>query len=212
MATLVSNTTTIRHTLGFLVSFGLHKFSMSGIFDFGDETDYTLLDHRIRDFEPAFGPIRYPDAFRLLFNCLPHAAADGRALRYCILKLLERLSYHSHRNHCLLSSIGLVEPLFRKYCQWKDDADVTRPERQIVQKLLRRLIDVGTSTDEARVMFQHVVREDNTLDADILEVLRAGMKVKWPEHLSLDNCAAIQVPHHDTRGLPLQGFTFMVRA
>ena len=212
MATLVNDTATIRHTLGFLVSLGLHKFSMSGIFDFGDETDYTLLDHRIRDFEPAFGPIRHPQAFRLLFDFLPQAAADGRALRYSILKLLERLSYHSHRNHCLLSSIGLVEPLFRTYCEWKEDAGISKPERQIVQKLLRRLVDVGTGTDEARVMFQSVVREDGTLDADVLEVLRAGMKVKWPEHLSLESCAAIQVPHHDTRGLPLQGFTFMVRA
>ncbi|KZT70568.1 beach-domain-containing protein [Daedalea quercina L-15889] len=210
MATLVSDTATIRHTLGFLVSLGLHKFSMSGIFDFGKETDYAQLDHRIRDFEPAFGPIRHAEAFRLLFNFIPQASADGRALRYSILKLIERLSYHSHRNHCLLSSLEFVEPLFRKYCEWEEDADIARPERQLVQKLLRRLIDVGTSTDEARVMFQRAVREDGVIDADVLEVLRAGMKVKWPEHLSLENCAAIQIPHHDTRGLPLAGFTFMI--
>ncbi|KAH9925795.1 beach-domain-containing protein [Fomitopsis serialis] len=210
MATLVSDTNTVRHTLGFLVSLGLHKFSMSGIFDFGTETDYAQLDHRIRDFEPAFGPIRHPEAFRLLFNFIPQATDDSRALRYCILKLLERLSYHSHRNHCLLSSLALVEPLFRKYCEWKEDVDIAKPERQIVQKMLRRLIDVGTNTDEARAMFQRAVRQDSTLDGDVLEVLRAGMKVKWPEHLSLEDAAAIQVPHHDTRGLPLAGFTFMI--
>ncbi|TFY62229.1 hypothetical protein EVJ58_g3994 [Rhodofomes roseus] len=210
MSTLVSDTATVRHTLGFLVSLGLHKFSMTGIFDIGTEADYAQLDHRIRDFEPAFGPIRHAEAFRLLFSFIPQASADGRPLRYCVLKLLERLSYHSHRNHCLLSSLALVEPLFRRYCEWKEDADIAKPERQIVQKLLRRFIDVGTSTDEAAVMFQRAVREDNTLDADVLEVLRAGMKVKWPEHLSLEDSAAIQVPHHDTRGLPLAGFTFMI--
>ncbi|CCM01781.1 uncharacterized protein FIBRA_03848 [Fibroporia radiculosa] len=207
---LVSDRTTIRHTLGFLVSLALHRFSMSGIFDFGSETDYAQLDHRIRDFEPAFGTIFLPEALSMLYRFIPQASADGPALRYSIFKLLERLSYHNHRNHCVLSSLDIAGPLFQQYCVWKDDVDVVKQERQLVAKLLRRLIDVGTTTDEARLMFQRALRVDDTLDPDVLELLRAGMKVQWPEHMTLQSPAALQVIHPSIRGLSPSGFTFMI--
>ncbi|KAI0916194.1 hypothetical protein AcV5_003199 [Taiwanofungus camphoratus] len=210
MLGLVSNTTISNDVIGFLVSLALHKFSMSGIFEFAPNTDYAELDRSIRDFEPAFGLIQQPDALLVLYNFLPLVSTNGPALRYCIYRLLERLSYHNHRNHCILNSIGLVEPLFHQYCKLKDDASVSKQERQIVQKLLRRLADAGTTTDHARLMFQRVVRADDTLDTDVLEVLRAGMKVKWPEHFSLESPAALRIWKEGARALPSTGFTFMV--
>ncbi|KZT02850.1 beach-domain-containing protein [Laetiporus sulphureus 93-53] len=210
MRGLVSEPTTVKHTLGFLVALALHKFSMSGIFAYEPDADYDQLDHRIRDFESAFGFIYLPQALLVLYNFIPLAYSADAPLRYCILKLLERLSHHNHRNHCVLGSLDLVGPLFRRYCEWKDDDTVMKRERQVVQKLLRRLVDVGTTTEDARLMFQHVVREDEALDIDILEVLRAGMKVKWPEHFSLEAPATLQVTQYDMKGLPSTGFTFMI--
>jgi len=87
---------------------------MSGIFDFGPDLDYSLLDNRIRDFEPAFGPIQLHEALRVLFSFITLASSNDAALRYSILKLLERLSHHSHRNRCVISSLNMTEPLFMK--------------------------------------------------------------------------------------------------
>ena len=69
------------------------------------------------------------------------------------------------------------------------------------------------------MMFQRVIRSDGdgrgemeeSLDGDVLEVLRAGMKTKWPEHFSMEGPAGICIQLDSSRGLPTTGFTFMVR-
>lgn len=207
---LVSDRSTVRPTLGFLVSLALHRFAMSGLFEFAPDVDYSQLDQRIRDFEPAFGTIQIPEALIVLFNFVTPASHDDAVLRYSILKLFERLSFHDHRSQCVLSSLNLAEPLFKQYCVWKDDGSVVKQERQLIQKLLRRLVEVGTSTAEARLMFQQVIRADQTLDGDVLETLRSGMKVRWPEHFSLEPMSALQMSFDEMKGLPPSGFTFMI--
>ncbi|PCH37188.1 beach-domain-containing protein [Wolfiporia cocos MD-104 SS10] len=210
MSSLVSDPGTVRHTLGFLLSLALHKFAMSGIFEFGSDAEYATLDQRIRDFEPAFGPVHLPGTLLVLFNFIPIVSSTMPMMRYAILKTLERLAHHNHRNHCILSGLGLAEPLFEQYCDWKDDKRIAKQERQLVQRLLRRLVDVGTTTDEARLMFQRVVRSDETLNADVLEIIRTSMKVRWPEHFSIEAPAALRICQDEMRGLPSGGFTFMI--
>ncbi|KAF8652783.1 hypothetical protein AX16_004175 [Volvariella volvacea WC 439] len=108
-------------------------------------------------------------------------------------------------------------------------AVVKKKEKQILQKLLRRLLEMGATTNEARGIFQKAVvrtnggdgdeiarqgsaEEDNreVLDQDILEVIKFGMRSRWLEHISLESPAALVVQEEGVRGLPSGGFTFMV--
>ncbi|EMD36591.1 hypothetical protein CERSUDRAFT_115625 [Gelatoporia subvermispora B] len=196
-------------TCGYLVSLAMHNFSFSDTFTVKAGTEYAEVNRHIQRLERSFGSIQHPEALLLVFNLIPRIFPNSSTLRYTIYKLLERLASHNHRNCCGLSNLGLVQFLFARFCDAKGDPAVTKEERQAVQRLLRKLIDVGTTTEEARVMFRQVVREDQTLDADVLEVLRAGMKVRWPEHFSLESPAALQVAQTGVRGLPQTGFTFM---
>ncbi|OCH84794.1 beach-domain-containing protein [Obba rivulosa] len=197
-------------TLELLVSLALHDFSFSGLFAIKPGTEFAELNRHLQQFEPRFGSIRHPEALLIVFDVIPRLYPDNAALRYCVYKLLERLASHNHRNQCVLNNLGLVSPLFLWYYDAKSDAGVPKEERQVVQRLLRKLIDVSTTTEEARLMFQRVVRDDDILDADVLEVLRAGMKVRWPEHFSLESPATLRVAQSGVRGLPITGFTFMV--
>lgn len=61
----------------------------------------------------------------------------------------------------------------------------------------------GEKSDDAKV--------DYALDSDVLELLRAGMKTRWPEHFSMEGRAAVKFVEEGVRGLPGGGFTFMVR-
>lgn len=87
-----------------------------------------------------------------------------------------------------------------------------KPERQVILKLLKRLLELGSTSEEARQMFQAALnaRGEDTLNGDVLEVLRAGMKTRWPEHFSFVGPGALIVPCEPSKGLPSTGFTFMV--
>lgn len=113
--------------------------------------------------------------------------------------------------------------------------------RKVMQRLLRRLLEMGARTEEMRGIFQSVVvlkkdpptgkgkqiedksvengeaaenvgegKVEYALDSEVLEVLRTGMKTRWPEHFSMEGRAAVKFVEEGVRGLPSNGFTFMV--
>lgn len=218
---LLSDPKTVNETLGFLVALSLHDFSLSNLFEITDFTNYESIDRRLQDLSPRFVTIRHPGAIRALYTSIPSLAPrdDGRTAslrRYYVYRLLERLSAHNHRNYAILNSLHLVGPLFEAYHagtsipESEDGAGMPKPERQVILKLLRRLLELGSTSEEARLMFRTALKKDETLNGDVLEVLRAGMKTRWPEHFSLVGPSALVVPCEPSKGLPSSGFTFMV--
>lgn len=165
------------------------------------------MDRKFQDYAQHLGEIHVPEALQVLYHGAMLPGRDDQVLRYMGTKLLERLALHKHRNQCVLSSLGFVRSLFKRLC---GGTVLPKPERQVVQKLMKRLLDHNVETEDARLMFQRAIRNDDTLDPDVLEVLRAGMKVKWPGHFSFESPAAIRVNRSGTRALPSTGFTFMV--
>jgi hypothetical protein len=126
-----------------------------------------------------------------------------------VYRLLERLSALKHRNKVILSGLGILGPLFQSFtCQTGTPG--TSREQRIVQKLLRRILDLGATTVDTRIMFQSAVTLTGTLDGDILEMIRGGIKSRWPDHFSLEKRAALKFCEENSKGLPTSGFTFMV--
>lgn len=205
---LVSDTKAAEQTMGFLVSLALHNFSIAGIFDAIHGTDLTQIDIRMSEIGPQLGQIHQPGVIRVLWDLLPHVPTDHLALRYAVYKLFEQLAYLSHRNHAVFSSLGLVKPLFDIFM---DGPSTDAKERHLIQRLLRRILDMGATAKEARPIFQKAIKQDDTLDASVLELIRSGMKARWPEHFSMQSPAALTLTEASVRGLPMAGFTFMVR-
>ena len=248
---LLSDAKTVDETLGFIVAFALHDFSLSNLFQIDDTTDYAFIDQRLQSLSSKFSTIRHAGATKVLYNSIPSLAVEKEnesrmALRrYYIYKLLERLSAHNHRNFAILNTLHLVGPLFEAYHSTSGSSTnppskaqtpnpsvpsspspsplppplsittasstLPKPERQVILKLLKRLLELGSTSEEARLMFQRaLMKTGETLNGDVLEVLRAGMKTRWPEHFSLEGPAALVVPCEPSKGLPSSGFTFMV--
>jgi hypothetical protein len=208
---LVSDANTAEETLGFLLSLALHNFSVSGIFGGLIGTDQTEVDSRLSDIGPRLGRIHQPGAIQLLWDILPHLPGEDPALRYAIYKVFEQLIYLNHRNQIAFSSLGFVKPLLDLFNKQRSDTIVNEKERHILQRILRRILDMGATTADSRLIFHQAVREDDTLDADILEIVRMGMKARWPDHFSMEPPAALILTEEGSRGLPMTGFTYMVR-
>ncbi|OSD07923.1 beach-domain-containing protein [Trametes coccinea BRFM310] len=204
---LVSDARTIKQTVSFLACLALHNFAWSRFFLHITGADYATADKKFQEFSAQLGLIHVPEALHILYDAVTASAQENALLRYMGFKLLERLTLHKHRNQCVLSSLGLERSLFERLCS---STTLAKQEKQVVQKLLRRLLDHNVKTEDARLMFQKAVRPNDTLDPDVLEVLRAGMKVKWPEHFSLESPAALRVTKTGSRALPSTGFTFMI--
>jgi hypothetical protein len=211
LQSLISDTRTVDVTLGLLFSFAIHNFGASDIFSSIRGTQEEKLEGVLDKFESRLGTIRRPGAIRILWNSIPHLTAGNASMRYAVFRLFELLSHVSHRNRTLLSSLGLVKSLFDRFCDARSDPTVSEKERHTLQKLLRRLLEMGVTTSEARVIFQKVIRSDETLDTEVLDIIRFGMKSRWLEHFSMESPAALLLSEDDMRGLPVAGFTFMVR-
>ena len=151
-----------------------------------------------------------------LTGALSNLDEDG-PVRYALFKLFELLFHVNHRNHAILCGLGLIKSVFVRFYETRMDAGVLERERHVLQKLLRRLLEMGAATTEARVIFQKAVvsneadgKNGGVLDGEILEVVRLGMKSRWVEHFSMETPAAIVVRDDRFKGLPATGLTFMV--
>lgn len=141
---------------------------------------------------------------RVLWDLVPDLDPTSR---HAILKIMERLSSQYHRNRAVLSNLRIVSPLFHMLLESKKAS----PERPIIQKILKRTLELGVSTPDARVILQHAINEDETLNPEILDIIRSASKGRWPRHFSLDSPAALYFKVDGIRGAPPTGFTFMVR-
>jgi hypothetical protein len=195
--------------LGFLFSLALHDFSVSSLFMSLRNTEHSDLDSRIKDIDVRLGLIAQPGAIGILLDLLPKRSEDPM-LHYVVYKLLEGLSALRHRNKVILSGLGILGRLFQTFTSHNRSSG-TNKEQRTIQKLLRRVLDLGATTVDTRIMFQSAVMPDGTLDADILEMIRGGIKSRWPDHFSLEKRAALKFCEENTKGLPTSGFTFMVR-
>ena len=197
------------HIFGFLFSLALHDFFISSLFMSLRNTERSDLESRIKDIESRLGLIAQPGAIGILLDLLPKRSEDPM-LHYVVYRLLEWLSALKHRNKVILSGLGILGRLFRAFTS-HDGSSSTNKEQRIIQKLLRRILDLGATTVDTRIMFQSAVMPDGSLDADILEMIRGGMKSRWPDHFSFEKRAALKFCEENTKGLPTPGFTFMVR-
>ena len=205
---LVTDTQVKDQILGFLFSLALHDFSISSLFMSLRSAEHSDLDARIKDIEVRLDLIAQPGAIRILLDLLPKRSEDSM-LHYVVYRLLERLSALKHRNKVILSGLGILGRLFQSFTCHKGSLDTSR-EPRIIQKLLRRILDLGATTVDTRIMFQSAVTPAGILDGDTLEMIRGGIRSRWPDHFSLEKRASLKFCEENTKGLPSSGFTFMV--
>ncbi|KAF7343336.1 hypothetical protein MVEN_01765900 [Mycena venus] len=208
---LVADPHTVDYTLGLLLSFAFRNFSLSGAFK--SLRTAPDVDATIREVSSRLGSIKRPGAIALLVRLAPSLLIGNeesdRKMRYALLKLYESLATTTHRNHVVLASSVDALPLLARL-QARSTPD---PERNVLQKLLRRLLDMGATPAVARYLFQTVVKEGEealALDAELLEVIRYGMKSRWLEHFSMESPASLTLTEEGVKGLPILGFTFMI--
>ncbi|KAF7319608.1 hypothetical protein HMN09_00301200 [Mycena chlorophos] len=206
LARLISDPNTVDYTMGLLLSFSFRNFSLAGTFKAIRGLPVSDVEPTLRDVVSRLGGIKRPGAMALLVRFAPQLIKEDPTMRFGVYKLYELLANLTHRNHVVFSSFDLEKGLLERFCA----PGTPEIERNVLQKLTRRLLDMGATPAVARFLFQRVVREDDTLDAELLEVIRYGMKSRWLEHLSLESPASLFLTEENVKGLPVGGFTFMI--
>lgn len=232
LRSLLADPSTLDATLGLLLALAMADFAQAEFFTTlrGVEVIDDALDLTIIEFQRKLKMVVRPEPLHIVWStihalqttpAIPSSPISTAPIRYGLYKLFEALFHINHRNQGVLSSLNLVQSLFGTYYQSRDDAAVPERERQTQAKLLRRLLEMGATTEDARRILQKAVIEDPSLpedsrerlDSEVLEIIRYGMKSRWSEHFSFEGAASLVV--HDTttacKGLPSTGFTIMVR-
>ncbi|KAJ3506661.1 hypothetical protein NLJ89_g6748 [Agrocybe chaxingu] len=211
------------HILSLLLSLSLGEFSTTFSAYFSSD-EFEAVDEKVKAIKEKQSDkrIQHADSIRVLWNLVEDTNEDRRT-RYALYKLLELLYAVNHRNGGVLSSLGLVDGVFTRFGEVRralkdaeDDAvrEQLEKEKHVLQRLLRRLLEMGASTSEARRIFQAAVEERDgkeRLDPEILEVLRFGMKSRWVEHFALEGQAALVLSDEQRwRTLPKDGMSFLM--
>ncbi|KAJ8689982.1 beige protein-like 1 [Pleurotus ostreatus] len=199
LSSLVSNGKTRPDVLGLVLSLLLQDASFSESFLKLAPSDDGQLDIQVAEVCSRIGPIRHPGAVNILWDTLPRIPVEDHSSRMVFFKVFEQLCRFSHRNQAVLSASGIIKPLLGYY--YGSRTGISARERQVVSKLLKKLLDMGATTPEARFIFQRAVKGDDSLDVDILEPIRSGMKSRWPEHFSMESTSSICLSGVNTKAL-----------
>ncbi|KAI6126006.1 hypothetical protein EDD17DRAFT_1521466 [Pisolithus thermaeus] len=202
--------------LGCLLSLSFHNFGLVDIFStLVLCQDLADLDVRFLEYAPSFGTIHLPHVFRVAWDFMARSLATNGPMRLVIYKILEHLTQSSHYNLAVLDEANVVPPLFSHFASSSmgiSGADSPSPERRLLSKILKRLFEIGASTQDVRKLLQCAVKENGALDGEMIEFLRTGMKCHWPPHISLQGSSAITKRMGDTKTLPATGFTLSMWA
>lgn len=142
--------------------------------------------------------------YMLLIVLLRELPVEDEFLPSAAFVLTDTLISINHRNRVLFSNTSLFKEIFELFIH------ASSKSRAILQKLSKKLLDIGAPDSNVRLLFQRVVKDEGSLDSDVLDIVRSGMKAKWPLHFSMEGSAAFQINDENVRGLPATGFTFMV--
>lgn len=198
--------------MGYLLALALQNFSIANLFgsiqNFQSST--AGVDSKIAQTEHRLGKIRLPQAILIMLKATDNLPSDEPMLRYASYKVIERLVTLNYRNHALLNRVGLLQQVFDNLYN-RTDITLNDAERSVMHRTLRRLLEMGASTGEARSIYSKVVKEDLSIDGEILEILKSAKRAKWPQYISFDGPAALQLVEDGGKMLPCPtGFTYMV--
>ena len=168
------------------------------------------VDDLLKKYDPNPQFIRHPPALSLFWS-FSQRGWTSPSLRLGLSRILGHLASARHRNLAAMSDAGLLLPILDHFRSSKGDSSVSEKERHAWQKLLRQLLELRADPAYGRVILQKTIQEGGTLDPEILDLVRYGMKSRWVDHFSLESVSGIKVNDLERKTLPNSGITFLVR-
>ena len=147
--------------------------------------------------------IRQPGGIQILWDYLKDMSPESRD---ATLQALEYLTSRCLRNRAILNNLNVAPSLLQLLLLSPPESR----ERRRIQKSLRRVLELGLSASEARLILQSVILPDDRLHPEVLEVVRGAARGRWPTHISFMSPASLSFSHNGVKALPYAGFTYMV--
>lgn len=212
--TLIKHPITFEKTLGCLLSLAVHEFALVDLFVTLQPYHHDIheLDIRFLDFAPSLGTIHLPRVFNIVRELVLGPLAADQSLRLIVYKILEHLTQSSHHNLTVLSMLGILTPMFSSFISSSttDQQGSLAAQRRLQSKVIKRLFEMGASAKDARQLYLCAVKEDKSLDTEMIDFIRTALKSKWPPHICFQDRSAVVVPLRGCNSLPSSGLTVMV--
>jgi hypothetical protein len=154
--------------------------------------------------------INLPGAFGVLWNFVLREMKTDRVLRLIVYKLLEHLTHSTHKNLAILGMQNILPHVFALLKSNTSTAGDDDMERRSLTNILRRLFEMGASTQDSRELLECTAKQDGSVNIDMLELVRSSAKSRWPQHFLLHGRSALAMSSTDMKTLPSHGFTFIV--
>ena len=147
--------------------------------------------------------IRQPAGIQVLWDSLADIPPESQNIT---LQALECLTSKYLRNRAILNNLNIASPLLDLFLTSPPDSH----ERKRIQKTLKRVLELGVSASEARLILRSAVLPGDRLHPEVLEAVRGVARGRWPTHISFMSPASLSFSHSGLEALPHTGFTYMV--
>ena len=181
--------------MGLLLSFAIQDFTLSDYYQPGRSDAPETQAH--------LDVIRQPGGIQVLWDTLTDTSPESQD---ATLQALECLTSKCLRNRAVLNNLNITASLLHLLLASPPDYR----ERKRIQKTLRRVLELGVSASEARLILRSIVLPDDRLHPEVLEIVRGTARGRWPTHISFMSPASLSFSHSGAKTLPHTGFTYMV--
>jgi hypothetical protein len=195
LSTSISSAPTRLQTLGLLLSFAVQDFFLSDYYQTGQSDVPKVQAH--------LDVIRQPAGIQVLWDFLEDIPPESRDVT---LQALECLTSKFLRNRAVLNNLNIASSLLRLFLTSTPDSR----ERKRIHKTFRRVLELGVSASDARLILRSAVLPDDRLHPEVLEAVRGVSRGRWPTHISFMSPASLSFSHSGVKALPYAGFTYMV--
>ncbi|KAG8739840.1 hypothetical protein FRC10_005070 [Ceratobasidium sp. 414] len=149
--------------------------------------DPALIDPLVSGQDTTSARITHPNAVPILLRLAWSLSLPTRShICYALAKLLDRLAAASHANRAALSQAGIVhlvwDRVFPGSSKLASPDPLSLPESTVLQKLLRRILDLGAPLDDLKLLFKRAA--DPAVAVKALGLLKGNPNARWPSFLA----------------------------
>ncbi|KAG9085009.1 hypothetical protein FRC06_003772 [Ceratobasidium sp. 370] len=149
--------------------------------------DPTFIDPLVSEQDTTSARMTHPDAVLILLRLAWSLPLPTRShISYALAKLIDRLMAASYANRAALSQAGIVhlvwDRVFPVSGKSTSPDPVSLPESIVLQKLLRRILDLGSPLDDLKLLFKRTA--DPAVAVKALGLLKGNPNARWPGFLA----------------------------
>lgn len=148
--------------------------------------DTSAIDSLVSELDIPSARISHPEAAPILLRLA--WAHDSDRTSYALAKLIDRVAATTYANRAALGQAHIVRLIWDRlypYLPSSSSQVIPTPEANVLQKVMRRILELGAPLDDMKLLFRRTGETSNGVGLKALGLLKGNPLARWPSFLAL---------------------------